>query len=66
MHSAGPELTKLAYTRLEDSLIRHRSDRLMYNASVCGGCGGFPSNTLVDGQSVNPPAKAPLDITYQF
>ena len=26
MHSAGLELTKLTYTRLEDSLIRHRGD----------------------------------------
>ena len=28
MHSAGLELTKLSYTRLEDNLIRHRGDRL--------------------------------------
>ena len=28
MHSAGLELTKLAYTRLKDNLIRDRSDRL--------------------------------------
>ena len=29
MHSAGLELTKLIYTRLEDNnLIRHRGDRL--------------------------------------
>ena len=27
MHSAGLELTKLSYTRLEDNLIRHRGDR---------------------------------------
>ena len=27
MHSAGLELTKLIYTRLEDNLIRHRGDR---------------------------------------
>ena len=27
MHSAGLELTKLAYTRPEDNLIRHRGDR---------------------------------------
>ena len=27
MHSGGFELTKLTYTRLEDSLIRHRGDR---------------------------------------
>ena len=26
MHSAGLELTKLTYTRLEDNLIRHRGD----------------------------------------
>ena len=28
LHSAGLELTKLTYTRLEDNLIRHRGDRL--------------------------------------
>ena len=28
MHSAGLELTKLTYTRLEDNLIRCRGDRL--------------------------------------
>ena len=28
MHSAGLELTKVTYTRLEDNLIRHRGDRL--------------------------------------
>ena len=27
MHSAGLELMKLIYTRLEDNLIRHRGDR---------------------------------------
>ena len=27
LHSAGLELTKLTYTRLEDNLIRHRGDR---------------------------------------
>ena len=27
MHSAGLELTKLTYIRLEDNLIRHRGDR---------------------------------------
>ena len=29
MHSAGLELTKLTYTRLEDNLICHRGDRLI-------------------------------------
>ena len=29
MHSAGFELTKLTYTRLEDNLIRHRGDRFL-------------------------------------
>ena len=29
-HSAGLELTKLTYTRLEDNLIRHRGDRSHY------------------------------------
>ena len=33
-HSAGLELTKLTYTRLEDNLIRHRGDRLLYNVPV--------------------------------
>ena len=28
MHSAGLELTKLTYAKLEDYLIRHRGDRL--------------------------------------
>ena len=28
VHSAGLELTKLTYTRLEDNLMRHRGDRL--------------------------------------
>ena len=28
MHSAGLELAKLTYTRLEDNLIRHRCDRI--------------------------------------
>ena len=28
MHSAGLELTKLTYTRLEDDLIRHRGVRI--------------------------------------
>ena len=34
MHSAGLELTKLTYTRLEDNLIRHRGDRLCVNRRV--------------------------------
>ena len=29
MHSAGLELTKLTYTKLEDNLIRHRGDRAL-------------------------------------
>ena len=29
MPSAGLELTKLAYTMLEDNLLRHRGDRLL-------------------------------------
>ena len=31
MHSVGFELTKLTYTRLEDSPIRHRGDRPQYH-----------------------------------
>ena len=34
MHSAGLELTKLTYTRLEDNLIRHRGDRLLLHLAV--------------------------------
>ena len=30
VHPAGLGLTKLTYTRLEDNLIRHRGDRLLY------------------------------------
>ena len=33
MHSAGLELTKLTYTRLEDNLIRHRGDRYTIRTS---------------------------------
>ena len=36
MHSAGLELTKLTYTRLEDNLIAHRGD----------GCDGMPENSV--------------------
>ena len=35
MHSAGLELTKLTYTRLEDNLICHRGDRSIYVYLVC-------------------------------
>ena len=34
MHSAGLELTKLTYIRLEDNLIRHRGDRYIYAAPI--------------------------------
>ena len=35
MHSAGLELTRLTYTRLEDNLIRHRGDRYTPVRVVC-------------------------------
>ena len=36
-HSGGFELTKLTYTnRLEDNLIRHRGDRLLYACTTFG------------------------------
>ena len=36
IHSAGLELTKLTYTRLEDNLIRHRGDwLLLYLHGIC-------------------------------
>ena len=34
MHSAGLELTKLTYTRLEDNLIRHRGDRIAATGTI--------------------------------
>ena len=37
MHSGGFELTKLTYTRLEDNLIRHRGDRLIYTTPTTRG-----------------------------
>ena len=38
MHSAGLELTKLTYTRLEDNLIRHRGDRPPISPSLTSIC----------------------------
>ena len=35
MHSAGLELTKLTYTRLEDNLIHHRGDRPCTYSAPC-------------------------------
>ena len=32
MHSGGFELTKLTYSRLEDSLVHHRGDRYLFSA----------------------------------
>ena len=43
MHSAGLELTKLTYTRLEDNLIRHRGDR--FKAGIPGVVPKIPSKT---------------------
>ena len=43
MHSAGLELTKLTYTRLEDNLIRHRGDRL----SLCNLRETYQENVFV-------------------
>ena len=37
MHSAGLELTKLTYTRLQDYLIRHRGDRTVIHACATFG-----------------------------
>ena len=37
MHSAGLELTKLTYTRLEDNLIRHRGDRYIITQELLDG-----------------------------
>ena len=55
MHSAGLELTKPTYTRLEDNLIRHRGDRLILTPdrrqhpqlvfSVQGGEKSAPNNS---------------------
>ena len=39
MHSAGLELTKLTYTRLEDNLIRGRGDRyILYKYNISAAC----------------------------
>ena len=37
MHSAGLELTKLTYTRLEDNLIRHRGYLRCHDVFIPGG-----------------------------
>ena len=42
MNSAGLELTKLTYTRLDDNLIRHRGDRYLYNPDPNSGQGYDP------------------------
>ena len=36
MHSAGLELTKLTYNRLEDKLTRHRGDRMAWHGDAGG------------------------------
>ena len=41
MHSAGLELTKLTYTRLEDNLIRHRGGYPL--VTTCRTCGSHPN-----------------------
>ena len=41
MHSAGLELTKLTYTRLEDNLIRHRDDHHYWILIPWHPCPGF-------------------------
>ena len=52
MHSAGLELTKLTYTRLEDNLIRHRGDRSYP-----------PVQIQVRGNTASPPHPSPLYAT---
>ena len=50
MHSAGLELTKLTYTRLEDNLIRHRGDRSLNK----GGCFNVLIPSFLSTLQVNP------------
>ena len=38
MHSEGFELTKLTYTWLKDTLIRHRGDRYTLLTAVVSSC----------------------------
>ena len=52
MHSAGLELTKLTYTRLEDNLIRHRGDRQLHHDDLLV-CRDW-SNTKIVGPGVFP------------
>ena len=40
MHSAGLELTKLTYTRLEDNLIRLRGDHIHQRGCTPAVCRG--------------------------
>ena len=43
MHSGGLELSKLAYTRLEDTLMRHLGEHTTecYHSAMYGGDGGL-------------------------
>ena len=45
MHSAGLELAKLTFARLEDNLIRHQGDRYILDAHV--GQTNFPIPLLI-------------------
>ena len=60
MHSAGLELAKLTYTRLEDNLIRHRGDRLLLKtrrsafALYCTVCRVKSALKLVQGTVFHP------------
>ena len=66
MHSAGLELTKLTYTKLEDNLIRHRGDRcLRYGVPLSepeprGGKGCIPTVACV----IAAGAKAAVGLAF--
>ena len=61
-HSAGLELTKLTYTRLEDNLIRHRGDRLIIYDSRTTLLALLPSssNSAPGSHSGGPFSPSPL------
>ena len=47
MHRGGLELTEMTYTRLEDNLLRHRSDRILCS-QVETACGLVEVEVIVD------------------
>ena len=64
MHSAGLELTKLTYTRLEDNLIPHRGDRVYTQvATTSNGC--LYSSTCVPTIKIRNKASADIPTPHK-